>query len=97
MSYPHIIRDAVNIENEFIVHDAIPVRLLGMNVGLMVCQYIEFCADCLMVALEQPHMYGVTNPFPWMTLISLQGKTNFFEKKVSVKKWCRHCPSRIQR
>jgi ribonucleotide reductase beta subunit family protein with ferritin-like domain len=77
-----IICDAVNIKHKF-VRDAIPVRPLGMNASL-VCRYIELCVDCLMVALEQPHIYGVNNPFPWMTSISLQGKTNFFEKCVCV-------------
>ena len=43
---------------------------------------IEFCADRLLVALEQPHHFLTPNPFPWMTMISLQGKTNFFEKRV---------------
>jgi ribonucleoside-diphosphate reductase subunit M2 len=46
------------------------------------CQYIEFCANRLMVALDQPRIYDGANPFPWMTSISLQGKTNFFEKRV---------------
>ena len=54
-----------------------------MNAELM-CQYIEFCADRLLLALGQPKIYRVANPFDWMVLISLQGKTNFFvEKKVS--------------
>jgi ribonucleoside-diphosphate reductase beta chain len=76
-----IICDAVNIEHEFVCDAPVPVPLLplGMKVDLM-CQYIEVCVDPLMAALQQPHIYGVTNPFPWMTLISLQGKTNFFEK-----------------
>ena len=75
-----IITDAVEIEKEF-VSDALPVNLIGMNADLM-CQYIEFVADRLLVALEQPKVYNVENPFPWMDLISLQGKTNFFEKRV---------------
>jgi ribonucleotide reductase beta subunit family protein with ferritin-like domain len=75
-----IIRDAVQIEHEF-VRDAIPVQLLGMNAESM-CQYIEFCADRLLISLRQKRMYEVANPFPWMTMISLQGKTNFFEKRV---------------
>ena len=75
-----IIRHAVDIEQEF-VRDSLPVELIGMNARLM-CQYIEFCADRLLVALELPRWYGSTNPFDWMELISLQGKTNFFEKRV---------------
>ena len=75
-----IITDAVEIEKEF-VSDAIPVALIGMNAELM-CQYIEFVADRLLGALQQPKVYNVENPFPWMDMISLQGKTNFFEKRV---------------
>ena len=75
-----IIGDAVEIEKEF-VSDALPVNLIGMNADLM-CQYIEFCADRLLVALRQDKLYNAENPFPWMDLISLQGKTNFFEKRV---------------
>ncbi len=75
-----IIVDAVEIEKEF-VSDAIPVRLIGMNAELM-CQYIEFCADRLLETLGNPKVYNAENPFPWMEMISLQGKTNFFEKRV---------------
>lgn len=75
-----IIEDAVNIEKEF-VSDALPVKLIGMNSDLM-CQYIEFVADRLLGALGQEKIYNVENPFPWMDMISLQGKTNFFEKRV---------------
>lgn len=75
-----VIEDAVNIEKEF-VSDALPVKLIGMNDKLM-CQYIEFVADRLLVALGNDKIYNVENPFPWMDLISLQGKTNFFEKRV---------------
>ena len=75
-----IITDAVEIEKEF-VSDALPVRLIGMNAELM-CQYIEFCADRLLVTLGNPKVYNAENPFPWMEMISLQGKTNFFEKRV---------------
>jgi ribonucleoside-diphosphate reductase beta chain len=75
-----IIKDAVEIEKEF-VSDAIPVKLIGMNADMM-CQYIEFVADRLLVALRCEKEYKVENPFPWMDLISLQGKTNFFEKRV---------------
>ncbi len=75
-----IITEAVEIEKEF-VSDAIPVRLIGMNAESM-CDYIEFVADRLLVDLGNEKVYNATNPFPWMELISLQGKTNFFEKRV---------------
>lgn len=75
-----IITDAVAIEKEF-VSDALPVKLIGMNADLM-CQYIEFVADRLLVELGNEKVYNVTNPFDFMELISLQGKTNFFEKRV---------------
>lgn len=76
-----IITDAVAIEKEF-VSDAIPVKLIGMNADLM-CQYIEFCADRLLVALGCQKFYNAANPFDFMEMISLQGKTNFFEKRVA--------------
>ena len=75
-----IIGDAVAIEKEFVV-DAIPVDLIGMNAKLM-CQYIEFVADRLIGALGYPKKFQAANPFDFMELISLQGKTNFFEKRV---------------
>lgn len=75
-----MIKDAVEIEKEF-VSDALPVGLIGMNSNLM-CQYIEFVADRLLQSLGNDKVYDVENPFPWMELISLQGKTNFFEKRV---------------
>lgn len=75
-----IICDAVVYEKEF-VSDALPVSLIGMNKELM-CEYIEFVADRLLVALGQPKVFNTVNPFPWMEMISLQGKTNFFEKRV---------------
>ncbi len=75
-----IITNAVEIEKEFVV-DALPVSLIGMNGDLM-CQYIEFCADRLLHALGCEKYYGAVNPFEWMEMISLQGKTNFFEKRV---------------
>lgn len=75
-----IIVDAVEIEKEF-VSDSLPVNLIGMNADMM-CQYIEFVADRLLVALQQPKVWNAENPFPWMDMISLQGKTNFFEKRV---------------
>ncbi|HRD37710.1 MAG TPA: ribonucleotide-diphosphate reductase subunit beta, partial [Bacteroidia bacterium] len=70
-----IITDAVAIEKEF-VSDAIPVKLIGMNSDLM-CQYIEFVADRLLVALGCPKFYNAANPFDFMEMISLQGNTNF--------------------
>ena len=76
-----IIESAVDIEKMF-VKDALPVELIGMNSVLM-SQYVEFCADRLLHSLGVPKVYHVTNPFEWMTMISLQGKTNFFEKRVS--------------
>eukprot|EP01124_Arcella_intermedia_P012289 TRINITY_DN1863_c0_g1_i1.p1 TRINITY_DN1863_c0_g1~~TRINITY_DN1863_c0_g1_i1.p1 ORF type:complete len:372 (+),score=58.00 TRINITY_DN1863_c0_g1_i1:212-1327(+) len=76
-----IIRDAVDFEKEFI-SEAIPVELIGMNSTLMK-QYIEFVADRLIYALGYPKYYHTANPFDWMELISLQGKTNFFERRVA--------------
>jgi ribonucleoside-diphosphate reductase beta chain len=76
-----IITNAVEIEKEF-VSDALPVRLIGMNAEMM-CQYIEFVADRLLLALGCSKAYNATNPFDFMELISLQGKTNFFEKRVA--------------
>ncbi|KAF9058046.1 ribonucleotide reductase small subunit [Panaeolus papilionaceus] len=76
-----IITEAVAIEQEFLT-DALPVKLIGMNSDLM-CQYIEFVADRLLVALGNDKVYNKTNPFDFMDMISLQGKTNFFEKRVS--------------
>jgi len=75
-----IIIDAVNIEKEFIC-ESLPVRLIGMNADLM-SQYIEFVADRLLVELGTEKEYNVSNPFDFMDMISLQGKTNFFEKRV---------------
>lgn len=75
-----MIGDAVKIEKEFIT-DALPVDLIGMNAKLM-SQYIEFVADRWIGALGYPKLFGATNPFDFMEMISLQGKTNFFEKRV---------------
>jgi ribonucleoside-diphosphate reductase beta chain len=75
-----IIKDAVSIEKEFVC-DALPVRLIGMNADLM-CQYIEFVADRLLLALGYSKIWNAVNPFDFMELISLQGKTNFFERRV---------------
>ena len=62
--------------------DSLPTDLIGMNATLM-CQYIEFVADRLLVTLGNEKVYNSTNPFDFMDMISLQGKTNFFEKRVS--------------
>ncbi len=75
-----IITDAVEIEKEFVT-DALPVNLIGMNAKLMQ-QYIEFVADRLLMELGNEKVYNATNPFDFMDMISLQGKTNFFEKRV---------------
>ncbi|MCX8212514.1 MAG: ribonucleoside-diphosphate reductase beta chain [Neolewinella sp.] len=75
-----IIKDAVAIEKEF-VSESLPVNLIGMNCDMM-CQYIEFVADRLLSELGQEKVWNVENPFPWMDMINLQGKTNFFEKRV---------------
>ncbi|MEY4289616.1 MAG: hypothetical protein RLZZ30_1704 [Bacteroidota bacterium] len=75
-----IIMDAVEIEKEFVT-DAIPVKLIGMNSDLMQ-QYIEFVADRLLVELGNERVYNTSNPFDFMEMISIQGKTNFFEKRV---------------
>src|SRR5690349_6293116 len=76
----HIITDAVDIEKEFVT-EALPVNLIGMNAKLM-SQYIEFVADRWLVELGYDKYYNATNPFDFMEMISLQGKTNFFEKRV---------------
>ena len=75
-----IITDAVEIEKEFVT-DALPVNLIGMNAKLM-SQYIEFVADRWLGELGYDKVYGASNPFDFMEMISLQGKTNFFEKRV---------------
>ena len=75
-----IIGDAVRIEKEFIT-EALPVALIGMNAKLMQ-QYIEFVADRWLSELGYPKMFNTSNPFDFMEMISLQGKTNFFEKRV---------------
>ncbi|HET8828712.1 MAG TPA: ribonucleoside-diphosphate reductase small subunit [Pelobium sp.] len=75
-----IIKEAVEIEKEFVT-DALPVDLIGMNARLMQ-QYIEFVADRWVTELGYPVIYNATNPFDFMEMISLQGKTNFFEKRV---------------
>lgn len=75
-----IVKEAVAIEKEFIC-EALPCRLIGMNATLM-SQYIEFVADRLMVQLGYEKIYGSANPFDFMEMISIEGKTNFFEKRV---------------
>jgi ribonucleoside-diphosphate reductase subunit M2 len=76
-----IIKEAVEIETEFICN-ALPCRLIGMNSDLMT-QYIQFVADRLCLQLGYDKIYDVCNPFDFMELISLEGKTNFFERVVS--------------
>jgi ribonucleoside-diphosphate reductase subunit M2 len=75
-----LIKDAVEIESEFIC-EALPCRLIGMN-SQMMTQYIQFVADRLCVQLGYDKIYNVTNCFPWMETISLESKTNFFEKRL---------------
>lgn len=75
-----IIDEAVKIEQKFLT-EALPCRLIGMNQDLM-CQYIEFVADRLLVELKCDKLYNKENPFDFMEIISLEGKTNFFEKRV---------------
>ena len=74
-----IIKDAVDIETEFICQ-ALPCRLIGMNSDLMT-EYIKFVADRLCVQLGHDKIYNASNPFPWMELISLESKKNFFEAR----------------
>ena len=75
-----IITDAVEIEKEFVT-ESLPVKLIGMNANLM-SQYIEFVADRLLTELGNDKIYNTSNPFDFMDMINLQGKTNFFEKRV---------------
>ena len=77
----NIIKEAVKIEKEFIIH-SLPCKLLGMNSDMM-SDYIEFVADFLLVMLNYPKCYDTPNPFNFMQAISLEGKSNFFEKRVS--------------
>lgn len=76
-----IILDALDIERVFIT-ESLPVKLIGMNSDLMT-QYLEFVTDRLLVELNCEKEFDVTNPFDFMDMISLQGKTNFFEKRVA--------------
>lgn len=75
-----IVKDAVEAEQNF-VDEALPVAVIGMNATWMK-QYVEFCADRLVQSLGYAAVYGSTNPFDWMDMISMQGKTNFFERRV---------------
>ena len=84
-----IISEAVEIEKEFLTV-AMPSRLIGINCTLMQ-QYIEFVADLWLTELNCPKLYNVTNPFPFMDQISIEGKTNFFEKRVGEYKKARMC------
>ena len=76
----NIVRGAVDAERKFIC-EALPYDLIGINSELMM-KYIEFVSDHLMTTLGHSKIFGASNPFDWMELISLQGKTNFFEKRV---------------
>ena len=83
-----IVTEAVSIEKEFI-NESIPCKLIGMNSNLM-AEYIEFVADRLVLQLGYNKIYNSKNPFDFMEMISLEGKTNFFEKRVmdySKAKW----------
>merc|ERR1711879_156571 len=75
-----IIKNAVDCEKMFVT-ESLPVGLIGMNAGMM-AKYIEFCADRLAYALGVEKIFNTPNPFDWMEMISLQGKTNFFERRV---------------
>jgi len=76
----NIIKEAVDLEIEFIT-ESLPCNLIGMNMDLMT-QYIQYVADRLLLMLGIEKQYSVQNPFDWMEMISIQGKTNFFEKRV---------------
>jgi len=84
-----IIKEAVEIETEFIC-EALPCRLIGMN-SQMMTQYIQFVADRLSVQLGYKKIYNVANPFDWMELISLESKTNFFEKRLDAYALANKC------
>lgn len=76
-----IVKGCVDVERHF-VQEALPVSLIGMNADAM-CTYVEFVADALCMALGVSKLYNATNPFDWMETIALQGKTNFFESRVT--------------
>ena len=86
----NIIKDGVAIETEFIT-EALPVRMIGMNDDMMK-EYIQFVANRLAVQLGTPKIYKANNPFSFMEMISLEGKTNFFENKVSEYGFIRERP-----
>ena len=90
-----IVDSGLQAEKKFI-SEALPVELIGMNAKLM-DQYMEFVADRLLVQLGCPKKYHAKNPFPWMEMISLQGKTNFFEKRVGEYKKAYIIPGQQQR
>ena len=75
-----IVKEAVEIEKEFIL-ECLPCKLIGMNSNMM-GQYIEFVADRLLLQLGYDKIYDAKNPFDFMEMISIEGKTNFFEKRV---------------
>lgn len=79
--FEQLVREAVEIEMEFIC-DALPCRLIGMNADMMK-DYIKFIADRLCLQMGYSKLYNAVNPFDWMEMISLQGKTNFFERRVA--------------
>ena len=81
-----VIREAVEVENEF-VRDSLPIHVIGMNSDLMQ-QYVEFVADRLLIELQCDILYGTQNPFDFMDNISLEGKTNFFERRVGEYQTC---------
>ena len=78
--YKRQVKEAVQIEKEFII-DALPCKLIGMDSDRM-SQYIEFVADRFLKQIGYFTLFDATNPFDWMENISLEGKTNFFEKRV---------------
>jgi ribonucleoside-diphosphate reductase beta chain len=77
-----MMREATDIEIQFI-NEAIPCRLIGMNSDLM-AQYVRYVADCLCTLLHQPVLYGASNPFPFMDLLGMEARSNFFEERVSL-------------
>lgn len=87
-----IVKGAVEIEKHFVT-DSLPVELIGMNARDM-ATYIEFVADRLLVSMNRPKIYGATNPFDFMEMISLERKTNFFEARVSEYKLAASCDDR---
>jgi len=90
-----ILLDALNIEREFIT-ESLPISLIGMNSKLMT-QYLEFVTDRLLVELGLEKEYNVTNPFDFMDMISLQGKTNFFENELENTKRLGYSATKIAR